>query len=228
MDVESQQDCRAGGIVDLLILSDVRFVREGLADVLGRDAGFRITGLAVDLAQAWGLLAGPTPNVILIDTSLPQGLGAVGRLRERAPDARIVAFALQETETEVIAWAQAGICGYIPRNTPLGAIVELLRSVVHGEQTCATKVASGMLRWIAQHARGLTGGAPQEAPTGLTARELEIAKLIGTGLSNKEISRRLGISVATTKSHVHNILSKLGVARRVLAVRRLREHRERI
>jgi two-component system nitrate/nitrite response regulator NarL len=210
---------------DLLILSDIRFIREGLAEVLAREGAFRIAGVAVDVECACAFVKTAAPHIILVDTSLPNGITAVGKLRRSAPEAKIVAFALLETETEVITWAQAGIDGYIPRNTALTALVGRLNGIVQGEQACPTQIASGMLRWIAQHAGAY---APLESVgphTGLTTREREIAALMCASLSNKEIARRLGISLATTKSHVHNILAKLGVRRRGQAVQLLPDQR---
>jgi two-component system nitrate/nitrite response regulator NarL len=208
---------------EILILSDVRFVREGLSEVLARDDAFSVVGLAVDVEQACTVARSSGPLIVLVDTALPHGIKAVWTLRECASVLKIVAFALAEVETEVIAWAQAGICGYIPRNTPLSGLVGMLQDIVQGEQDCQRRVASGLLRWIGQRAPHLE--PPAQTPS-LTLREREVAHLIGAGLSNKEIAARLGISLATTKSHVHSILSKLGVARRYLAVRRLRERTE--
>jgi DNA-binding NarL/FixJ family response regulator len=153
----------------------------------------------------------------LIDTALPGGITAVGTLRGMAGDAKIVAFALSETEAEVISWARAGIHGYIPRNTPLESLVELLNSIIRGEQVVGSRVASGLLHWIASNPGNGSVAATDERPVCLTARELEVGRLLGAGLSNKEIARRLGISLATTKSHVHNILGKTGAPRRALA-----------
>lgn len=206
----------------LLILSDIRFVREGLAEVLARDGTFHIAGIAADIEHACALVRAVPPRVILIDTSLPHGTAAVAALRKCASNAKVVAFALTETETEVIAWAQAGIAGYIPRNTALTEMVGILRSIVHGEQVCHTRIASSMLRWIGQHP-GNPRSKPMSGQNPLTPREQEIACLISASLSNKEVARHLGISVATTKSHVHNILAKLGISKRTQAAQHLRE-----
>jgi two-component system, NarL family, nitrate/nitrite response regulator NarL len=230
MDLDSRQHSRSGEsdrAFDLLILSDIRFVREGLAAVLEHDGTFQIIGVAVDIVQACSLVGRPPPRVILVDTSLPQGIAAVGSLRQCACDSEIVAFALTETEAEVIAWAQAGIDGYIPRNTPLSGIVGLLNDIVQGEQACPTRIASGLLRWISRHSVGPVRRESEAAQVALTAREHEVAHLIGAGMSNKEIARHLAISVATTKTHVHNILVKLGVRKRALAAGHLRERHDR-
>lgn len=209
-------DCRADREVkacNLLILSDIRFIREGLAEVLARDGAFQITGVAADIEQACSLIRTVPPQIILIDTALPHGTVAAATLRKCAHNAKIVAFAL--AETEVIAWAQAGITGYISRNAPLTALVGLLTRVVHGQQGCQERIVSGLLHWISQHNRkDMKPSEPVRGQSQLTARELEIARLMSANLSNKEIARHLGITLATTKCHVHNILSKLGIRKR--------------
>jgi two-component system nitrate/nitrite response regulator NarL len=222
-------DCRADREVrafDLLILSDICFIREGLADVLARDGAFQITGVAAEIEQACSLVTTAPPQIILIDTALPHGITAVATLRKCASNAKIIAFALAETHTEVIAWAQAGIAGYIPRNAPLTALVGLLTSIAQGEQGCPKRIVSGLLHWISQHTRN-DNMKPLESASGpstLTAREQEIARLMNANLSNKEIARDLGISLATTKSHVHNILAKLGISKRAQAAQHCGKH----
>jgi DNA-binding NarL/FixJ family response regulator len=198
----------------LLIVSNIRFLREGLAEVLGRDHQFQITGAAQDFAQALDMTDAAAPDIILIDTALPEGPAAAERLRERAPQARLVALAIGETEVEIITWATAGVCGYIPRNAGLSELVGVLKGIVRGEQTCPSHVAGGLLRWIAK-GRQVSAAQPDTARLqDLTAREQQVILLIGAGLSNKEIARRLDIGLATTKSHVHNLLGKVGLARR--------------
>jgi two-component system nitrate/nitrite response regulator NarL len=206
---------------ELLILSDIRFVREGLAEVMQRDGAFRRVTVAVDVEQACRFIGNSGPRIILVDAALPQGPSAVWQLRDCARNSKIIAFALAETESEVIAWARAGICGYIPRTTPLSGLVEMLHDIDRGEQVCPTRIAASMLRWIGENSTHTESPGHAGGHASLTAREHEVAHLIGTGLSNKEIARYLGISVATTKSHVHSILVKLGIARRVFAVRQL-------
>jgi two-component system nitrate/nitrite response regulator NarL len=204
----------------LLILSDIRFLREGLATVLTRDRGFAIVGVANDLAEALPLVTARPRPVILIDAGLPDGLAVVSRLRRLDGLVQIVAFALHETEAEVIAWAEAGVCGYLPRSAALDELADCLDKIMHSEQTCSTRVAAGLLRRLAESPRTVSAKtAGVEEVAALTAREDQVAGLIAAGLSNKEIARRLQIGVATVKSHVHNILSKLTLERRSQLVR---------
>lgn len=199
---------------NLLILSDIRFLREGLASVLVRDGAFAVVGVAVDLDEALAAAAAQPAPIILVDAALPDGLGAVAHLRRFVPATQIVVLALSETEADVIAWAQAGVCGYVPRNTALSELTDFLTKIMRREQVCSTRIAGGLLRWIAKEPRtpGFTA-APADA-TALTTREDQVARLVAAGLSNKEIARRLDIRLATVKSHVHNVLGKLTLERR--------------
>jgi DNA-binding NarL/FixJ family response regulator len=207
----------------LLILSDIRFLREGLAEILTRGQAFQITS-AENIAEALVATRATPPDLILIDAALPDGLAAAGRLRELAPEIHLVALAVAESGAEVIAWAEAGVSGYLPRSAALSDLVGYLKAIMRGEQACSARVAAGLLRWIAKDPHTRTQQPHASAPPLLTAREEEIAYLIGGGSSNKEIARRLAIGLATTKSHVHNLLGKLGLARRTQVARLLRDY----
>jgi DNA-binding NarL/FixJ family response regulator len=208
----------------LLIISDIRFFRESLADVFARDGAFVVAGIAADGEQALDLSRRAHPQTILIDAALPDGLVAVRRLAEFTPQAPIVALALVETEADVIAWAEAGISGYVPRTTPLTELVGFLGEIVRGKQTCSTHVAGGLLRWISKASRAGNGRQPQTESPPLTVRERQVVRLICSGLSNKEIARRLNIGLSTTKSHVHKLLGKLALERRGQIARWSRDH----
>ena len=207
--------------LSLLILSDIRFMREGLAEVFGRDDVFQTISVAADPGEAIAMMRAAMPDLVLIDAALPDGLAGVGRLRRVAPRIRIIALAVAETEAEIIGWAAAGACGYVPRSAALADLVGFLSGIMRGEQTCSKRVAAGLMRRIADGPRDTAAARAQPA---LTAREEEIASLIAAGLSNKEIARRLKICLPTTKSHVHNILGKLKLERRGQVSRWLREN----
>jgi DNA-binding NarL/FixJ family response regulator len=210
--------CRAG-TRNLLILSDIRFLREGLAAALACDGAFVIVGVAGNLDEALPAVTARPPPLILVDAGLPDGLATVTRLRQLVPLAQIVAFALSETEAEVIAWAEAGVCGYLPRSAALSELADFLDKIMRREQICSTRIAAGLLRWIAKGPRIAGPKVTFSEATALTTREDQVARLVVAGLSNKEIARRLDIGLATVKSHVHNILGKLALERRGQLVR---------
>jgi DNA-binding NarL/FixJ family response regulator len=212
---DREGEANAGqALCTMMILSDVRFFREGLAEVLRREGKFATVGHAANVDEALAAASDATPQIILIDAALPDGLTAVPLLRNLAPQPQIVALALAETEPAVIAWAEAGVSGYVPRSAALSELVSLLEGIMRGEQACAGNIAAGLLRWISQSPRRAAGPASAAEPNSLTVREEQVVRLIGAGLSNKEIARQLKIGLGTTKSHVHNVLGKLELRRR--------------
>jgi two-component system nitrate/nitrite response regulator NarL len=206
--------------IGIVVLSDVRFVRDALVAIFERSGKLDILGVAAEFGMAFEQSIARHPDIVLIDTNLPDGFATVRRIKQLAPLVRIVALALAEREDEVIAWAEAGVSGYIPRSTALNEVVDILQGAMRGEQVCSPRVASGLVRRLAIG----VGRQPPGEPAALTRREFEIVQLIDEGLSNKEIAYRLKIGVATAKSHVHNVLGKLGIGRRSQAAQWMREH----
>jgi DNA-binding NarL/FixJ family response regulator len=149
--------------------------------------------------------------VVLIDAASPASLDAVNALAGAAPAARIVALAVAEREPDVVACAEAGMAAYVPREASVDELLRTLARVREGEVACPPRIAGGLFRRLAAHAAEHSRRGPAPA---LTRREAEILELLGEGLSNKEIARRLCIQVATVKNHVHSILDKLNVRRR--------------
>ncbi len=210
---EAAPGFRGGVPLRLLFVSDVCFVREALAALLERDPSIAAIRCA-DPAETMALGLTAQADAVLVDTALPEGPAVVRQLRDIAPSIPVIACALRETAEDVIAWAEAGATGYLPNTVRLAQIVRVVRDLLAGQQSCSGRVAAGLLRRIAVAASlGNAGEAPSPA-RGLTRRERQIAELIAARFSDKEIARRLNISLATTKSHVHNLLGKLHVEHR--------------
>lgn len=207
----------------IILVWGVRFTAEGLTEILERDSSVAVVALCDDLSEAAALSPSLQADVILLDGRIPDGAAAVRRALEVAPGLRIVVSAVRETENDIVAWAEAGVIGYIPRTVALADFVRLIMEIHSGEQLCSRRVAAGLLRRIAITARRSPGRNVLRAPM-LTRREWQAAELIRSGLSDKEIARRLNISVATTKSHVHNLLGKLNVQRRTQVADYLRQY----
>jgi two-component system nitrate/nitrite response regulator NarL len=196
--------------INVVVLSDVRFVRDALVALLDRSGKTKVVKAVGELDFEFEQAMALRPDIALIDTGLPDGLAAVRYTRQLAPQVRIVALALAEREEHVILWAEAGISSYIPRSAALQDLVHLLERSMRDEQACSPHIANRLMRRIA------SGFAPLRATeqATLTHREMEIVRLVSEGMSNKEIANRLKIGLATTKSHVHNALGKLGMVRR--------------
>ena len=200
----------------VLIVTDVRFYREGLADALARRPGLEVVGTASDSAELFARLDAVGVEIILLDVALPDAIDVVRRVADVAPEVKVVALALRETDHDVIAWGEAGLAGYVSRDRSMNELIEAVESVARGELICSPRIAAAMLRHLSVLALR-AGPSPDDRPAAetLTFREREIVELIERGLSNKEIAGRLGVQLATIKTHVHHILEKLHVRRRV-------------
>jgi DNA-binding NarL/FixJ family response regulator len=198
----------------VIVVSEVRLLGEGLALALEREASLSVCGCFGALDDALRSLAPLQPDIVLLNTSLRAATDAITRLRAVAPGVKVIALAIDENLEDVVAWAQAGAAGYIPSTAALRDVAPLLADIVRGEQPCAARVAAGLLRRVGDMSPSKGFAAATVSPAMPTAREMQVLEMISSGLSNKEIARRLNIGLATTKSHVHNLLGKLGLQRR--------------
>ncbi len=202
-----------------LIVSEVRFLRESLAEILQRTPGLLVRGQSATLAHALASAAMLRPEIVLLDVAFPGGPQAAAQLCAAVPEASVIAIAVTETEEAVLTWAAAGIAGYVPNTASVDDLALLIGQISRGEQACPSHIAGSLLRRVGASGAASAPAVPPASP--LTPRENVILGLVGEGLSNKDIARRLGISLGTTKSHVHNLLGKLSVHRRTEAMTRV-------
>jgi DNA-binding NarL/FixJ family response regulator len=208
----------------VVVVAEVRLYREGLVNGLASRAGLTVLGAAGDRDGAVALVAAVQPDVVILDMARGDGLDLSHRVREAAPAARILALAIDESEGDILACAQAGVAGYVTCQGSMDDLVEAIGRCTRGEMLCSPRVTAMLFRRL-----GAIGAGLDEGPgaASLTPREVQIAGLIEAGRSNKEIALHLGIELATVKNHVHNILDKLGVTTRAEASARLRGRFER-
>ena len=133
----------------------------------------------------------------------------------------MVAVAVTEAATEVIACAEAGFDAYVSRTARTTEMLEILQRAQQGETICDPKIARTLFNELARRPGAVIPASQDEH---LTAREIEIARLLGRGVSNKEIAAELQLSVATIKNHVHSVLHKLQVGNRTQVASLLREN----
>ena len=203
--------------VSVLLISDVPLYRDGVAWSLAATRQLEVVGIAGGAEQALELARHLKPQIALLDMAMPRAFDVARQIAQKAEPTRVVALAIPEEDSAVIACAEAGIAGYVPRTASVREAVDSIAAVARGEAHCSPRIIGSLLRRIAGLAaeRQSTGNAG--APAGLTAREAEILALLKQGLSNKMISRRLGIEPATVKNHVHSVFGKLGLRRRAEA-----------
>jgi two-component system, NarL family, nitrate/nitrite response regulator NarL len=196
--------------VRVAIITEVRLYREGLAHVLAA-AGMEVAGSATDADTVAECVLTTRPDVILLDMAMPGWESAMEALNCSGSKTDVVALGVLETAPDILACAEAGVDGYLPRSASAEDLVNVLHGVARGEVMCPPSITGSLFRRIGALA---LERRPAMAVGRLTARELEIVDLIDEGLSNKQIARRLCIEHSTVKNHVHNVLEKLDVHRR--------------
>jgi len=201
-------------IARVLIADDQTLFRSGLARLLDGDDRVSVVGEAVDGADAVKLALSLKPDVVLMDIKMPNldGIEATRRIVSENPKIKVLMLTTFEADNHVIQSLKAGASGYVLKDSQAGAIVSSILAVVAGERVMASAVANRVLEM-------LTGATtPKEFYDGLTAREVEILKMLATGMANKQIAYKLGISEKTVRNHVSNMYEKLDIYDRAQAV----------
>jgi DNA-binding NarL/FixJ family response regulator len=207
-------------VIRVLLVDDHGVVRRGLRGYLELLDDIEVVGEADNGLTGVELSAALTPDVILMDLVMPQldGIAAIGQIKKAQPGVQVVALTSFIEEEKVIAALEAGASGFILKDAEADDVAAAIRAAhndeVHLDPAAARILAKGMRTRSA---------APPVDP--LTERELEVLALVGRGLSNKEIATDLGITERTARTHVSNILGKLGLASRTQAALYAVEHR---
>jgi two-component system, NarL family, nitrate/nitrite response regulator NarL len=203
----------------VLIVSDVKLYREGLAWSLLQRREMTVVGTCTPNMEALEQIAGASPTTVLLDFATPGALNIPKELNRLWPGIKVVAFAVSEIEHELIACAEAGIQGFVTRDGSVDDLVTAVLGAQRGEVFCSPRLTALLFKRVAALFDAVQGPPARAA---LTRREREIVELVNAGLSNKEIALSLKIGSATVKNHVHSILEKLNVTRRGEAAARLR------
>ncbi|MFG1858564.1 response regulator [Actinomadura geliboluensis] len=201
------------GVIKVLIADDHPVVRQGLRTFLGIQDDIEVVGEAEDGASAVTLAESLEPDIVLLDLKMPgaDGLAALTELRARGVKARVLVLTSVTERGHVLPAVQAGAAGYLYKDVDPQALVQAIRAVNDGHVLFAPDAAEAMLR---------DGTAERDDDRGmaaLTEREREVLVHIARGRSNREIARALVVSEKTVKTHVSNLLMKLGVQDRTQA-----------
>lgn len=205
-------------MIRALIAGRSRVHSEALAAALSQGRRVQVVATTSQPREVLALLGDVTPDIVLVDFATPEAVRIVADIRRRIPKVRVVAITLGETEAEVIQLAEAGVAGYVLPDGSLDDLIIAVESAVRGELYCPPRLAFTLLRRVSAIAAELRdiGQEATHSPLGaLTGRERQILDLVDDGMTNKVIAGRLVIELATVKNHVHNILRKLHVHRRI-------------
>jgi NarL family two-component system response regulator LiaR len=196
----------------VLIADDHGIVREGLRTYLSTVDGVEVVGAAQDGAEAVAMVGELHPDVVLMDLAMPSvdGIEATRRIAASHPDVKVIALTSFATDDKVFPAIRAGAAGYLLKEAEPADIAEAIRKAARGEPILHPSVAERLMREVA-------ASVPTAHRTDLTARELEVLRLLAAGKPNREISVQLGVAEKTVKTHVSNILSKLQLTDRTQA-----------
>jgi len=195
--------------VRILIADDHSMVRQGLRFFLELDPDLQVVGQAADGAEAVRLARQLEPDVVLMDLLMPvmDGIAATTAIRSALPDTQVLVLTAMPEDARVIDAVRAGASGYLLKDAEADALCQAVKAAAARQ----VQLSSGAAARLLQEVR-----AP-EGPVKLTEREIEVLRLIADGKANKEIARQLRIAEKTSKVHVSNILSKLGMQSRTQA-----------
>ncbi len=206
-------------VIHVKILHRNRLFRECLVSVLADDQRFDIQAVDHSDTRELELLGEEGADVVLIDLNLPAqaAVGLTQRLRRQVERAKLLLLVCASSQSCVVECIAAGAHGCILETSPLSELEVAIEKVLNGETFCSQEIVQTMFDKLAQTASASPWRRPGES-INLTPRELEVVHLISDRLSNKEIAKKLSLSIYTVKNHVHNIVEKLQVEDRHEAV----------
>jgi DNA-binding NarL/FixJ family response regulator len=204
--------------IRVLLCDDQALVRSGFRMILEARPDLEVVGEAEDGLQAVQLAVRSEPDVILMDVRMPNidGVEATRRIVAAGSGARVIVLTTYDLDEYVYDAIRAGASAFLLKDVRPAQLVEAIRIVAAGDALLAPSVTR---RLLDRFARSLPGREPAPgALSSLTEREVEVLRLLASGLSNAELAEHLFVSEATVKSHISSILRKLGVRDRVQAV----------
>lgn len=202
-------------LIRILIVDDHPVVRDGIRAMLSTQADFQVVGEASDGEEAVRRIAMTRPQVVLLDLEMPgmDGVETLRHLQEVHLDVKTIVFTAFDTDERILSALQAGARGYLLKGAPRDELFRAIRVAAEGGSLIQPVVATKLLR----HVRQGTAGRQVDSPL-LTARELDVIRLLAQGRTNQEIASTLVVSERTVKFHVSSILRKLGASNRTEAV----------
>jgi two-component system NarL family response regulator len=203
--------------IRVVVVDDQELFRRGLIMLLGVEADIKVVGEAGDGISAAALVASVVPDIVLLDVRMPKrtGLEACIEIKQLVPAARIIMLTVSDEEADLYEAVKNGASGYLLKDSSIDEVAQAVRVVAEGQSLISPSMAVKLLDEFKEMSRT----DREQVPTPrLTDRELEVLRLVATGLNNREVAKQLFISENTVKNHVRNILEKLQLHSRMEAV----------
>ncbi len=201
----------------VLIIDDHPLMRRGIKQLVELEEGFEVVGGAGNGSEGINLALQASPDLIILDLNMKglSGLDTLKALRAEGIDARIVILTVSDAKNDIFTLIDAGADGYLLKDTEPDTLLSQLKSIAQGEVILSDSIKNLLIE----------RQSSQEPIYSLTDREMDVLRLIATGLSNKQIAGQLFISEETVKVHIRNLLRKLNVHSRVAATVLYFEHK---
>ena len=212
--------------IKICIADDHVLFRDGLVNLINQQPDMEVVGVAGDGLEIIAMARDLMPDLILMDISMPIGDGIEGTrlIREFSSAIIILILTAQDNDEKLVETVRAGANGYLVKNTSPDGLLRALRGALAGEAPLPRHLTAGLLKEINKPKVNLPARTEHSTLSAtLTFREIQVLELIAKGASNQQISDRLGVSLYTIKSHVRNLISKIGAKNRHDAVRVARD-----
>jgi DNA-binding NarL/FixJ family response regulator len=208
---------RGDGLIRVLVVDDHDLFRTGLASLLAIQPDIEVVAQASGGRMAIRLADELRPDVVLMDLRMPgvDGPMATRDILDRNPGTRVLVLTVASDDSDVEAALEAGACGFMSKDTPVDSVAVAVRAAAQGAAWLSPRAAQLVLGRVRQRPAALE--VDTDLQEQLSARELDVLRLIARGMENADIANALAISPRTAKNHVSNILAKLGLPSRVQA-----------